>query len=74
MTKSVRTVIVAVVAMAVVYILTADSASAQCVMCRASLAGNSSFVKNLNIGVAVLLAPPVGMFCAFFFIAFRNRK
>lgn len=67
-------VLVVAIALAAVYLLTADSAFAQCVMCRASLAGNSSFVKNLNIGVAVLLVPPVGLFCAFFFIAFRNRK
>lgn len=69
----IRTAVVAI-ALAVVYLWLSDSTFAQCVMCRASLAGNSSFVRNLNIGVVVLLAPPVGLFCAFFFIAFRNRK
>ena len=69
----IRTAFVAI-ALAAVCLVLADSAFAQCVMCRASLAGNSSFARNLNIGVLVLLAPPVGIFCAFFFIAFRNRK
>lgn len=43
-------------------------AAAQCAMCRASLAGsnNAHFIRNLNIGVVVLLAPPVAMFCAIF--------
>ena len=52
----------------------ADPTFAQCVMCRASLAGNSSFARNLNIGVLVLLVPPVSVFCAIFFLAFRRRK
>jgi hypothetical protein len=28
----------------------------------------------LNIGTIVLLVPPVSIFCAIFFLAFRNRK
>jgi len=51
-----------------------ESALAQCVMCRASLSGNSSFVRHLNIGTLVLLVPPVSIFCAIFFLAFRHRK
>jgi hypothetical protein len=51
-----------------------DSALAQCVMCRASLGANGNFVRNLNIGVVVLLVPPVSIFCAIFLIAFRHRK
>jgi len=47
---------------------------AQCVMCRASLGNNSSFLRNFNIGVLVLLIPPVSMFCAIFIIAMRNRR
>jgi len=44
------------------------AAAAQCAMCRASLTGsnNAHFIKNLNIGVLVLLTPPVAMFCAAF--------
>ena len=49
---------------------------AQCAMCRASLAGsnNSRFVKNLNIGVLVLLVPPVVMFCSMFIVLRRHSK
>lgn len=55
-------------------LLWTDSTFAQCVMCRASLGGNSSFVRNLNIGVLVLLVPPVSIFCTIFILAFRHRK
>jgi hypothetical protein len=50
------------------------SAMGQCVMCRASIGSNSIFARNLNIGVLVLLVPPVAMFCTIFVLAFRHRK
>ena len=59
---------------AVLGVLVPASAAAQCVMCRASLSGNSAFVRNLNIGVLVLLVPPVSIFCAIFILAIRHRK
>lgn len=55
-------------------LLMADSTFAQCVMCRASLGANSTFMRNFNIGVLVLLVPPVSIFCTIFVIAFRHRK
>lgn len=55
-------------------LLFADSTLAQCVMCRASLGQNSSFIRNFNIGVLVLLVPPVSIFCTIFVIAIRHRK
>jgi len=58
----------------VAVLLMADSTFAQCVMCRASLGANSSFIRNLNIGVLVLLVPPVSIFCTIFIIAFRHRR
>ncbi len=61
-------------AIVLVCLLMADPVAAQCVMCRASLAGNGAFARNLNLGVLVLLVPPVSIFCAVFFIAFRHRK
>jgi len=50
-------------------------AETQCVMCRASLAGasNGKFIRNFNIGVLVLLVPPVSIFCSIFFILRRHR-
>jgi len=55
-------------------VLCSDSSFAQCVMCRASLGSNGSFIRNFNIGVLVLLIPPVSIFCAIFVIAIRHRK
>jgi hypothetical protein len=49
-----------------------DSALAQCAMCRASVA--QAFARNLNLAILVLFVPPVTMFLAIFFVAFRNRK
>ncbi len=54
--------------------LWSQSAMAQCAMCRASLSTNSTFVKYLNIGVMVLLVPPVSIFCTIFLLAFLKRK
>lgn len=55
-------------------VLCAESAFAQCVMCRASLGSNSAFIRNFNIGILVLLVPPVSIFCTIFVIAIRHRK
>ena len=63
-----------VLAMASVCALLSESTLGQCVMCRASLSGNSNFVRYLNIGTLVLLVPPVSIFCAIFFLAYRHRK
>jgi hypothetical protein len=52
----------------------AEPAFAQCVMCRASLGNNSSFIRSFNIGVLVLLVPPVSLFCTIFVIAIRYRR
>lgn len=52
----------------------ATPAFAQCAMCRASLGSNSTFIKNFNIGVLVLLVPPVAMFCTIFVVAIRHRR
>ena len=55
-------------------VLWSDSALAQCAMCKASIGGNKNFVRNLNIGVLVLLVPPVSIFCTIFVLAIRHRK
>jgi hypothetical protein len=63
-----------VLAIALVCVWLSEPALAQCVMCRASLSGNSNFARHLNIGTLVLLVPPVSIFCAIFLLAFRHRK
>ena len=72
--NQVMRLIVIALAIAAVCAVFSEPALGQCVMCRASLSGNSSFVRNLNIGVLVLLVPPVTIFCTIFFLAFRHRK
>ena len=58
-----------------VLLLFAGSAFAQCSMCRASLAGSNNpfFIRNFNIGVLVLLLPPVTIFCSIFVVLKRYR-
>lgn len=46
--------------------------AAQCALCRSSVP--QALAKNLNIAVIVLLVPPVTIFSAIFYIAFKNRK
>jgi hypothetical protein len=52
-------------------IFTGDAA-AQCAMCRSSV--SQALARNFSIAVIVLLAPPVTIFSAIFYIAFKNRK
>jgi hypothetical protein len=71
--RAIRILTIAVL-VATCTLLLSESTFAQCAMCRASLGSNSSFIRNFNIGVLVLLVPPVSIFCAIFIIAFRHRK
>lgn len=72
--KSIMGTIATAVVVAVLVAVSSESVLGQCVMCRASIGGNSAFVRNLNIGVLVLLVPPVSIFCTIFVLAFRQRK
>ena len=56
-------------------LLLSTTAFGQCSMCRASLAGsnNAFFIRNFNIGVLVLLVPPVTIFCSIF-VALKRYK
>lgn len=69
-----RALVFVVLAVAVV-LLANTYAEAQCSMCRASLTSvtNSRFIRNFNIGVLVLLVPPVSIFCSIF-IVLRKYK
>ena len=64
---------IALVAAAV--LLFAVPADAQCSMCRAALNGsnNARFMRGLNIGVLVLLIPPVTIFCSIFVLLRKYR-
>ena len=65
-----RRILVLMVFAAAVVLLANTYADAQCSMCRASLTSvtNSRFIRNFNIGVLVLLIPPVSIFCSIFIV------
>lgn len=68
--------VLALVVVAVAVVLLANVyADAQCSMCRAALTSttNARFIRNFNIGVLVLLTPPVAIFCSIF-IVLRKYK
>ena len=69
-----RTLVLILVAAAFV-LLASTYADAQCSMCRAGLsnAANSRFIRNFNIGVLVLLVPPVTIFCSIFIVLRKYR-
>ena len=75
MNSSWRRVLVLVVFAVAVVLLANTYADAQCSMCRASLTSvtNSRFIRNFNIGVLVLLIPPVSIFCSIF-VVLRKYK
>jgi hypothetical protein len=59
-----------------VVLMLGTSALGQCSMCRAALAGsnNAFFIRNFNIGVLVLLLPPVTIFCSIFVVLKRYKS
>jgi len=70
-----RVLVLVVLAVAVV-LLANGYADAQCSMCRTALtsASNSRFIRNFNIGVLVLLTPPVAIFCSIFIVLRKYRS
>ena len=47
----------------------------QCAMCKtgAEAGGEASLAQGLSWGILVLLVPPVLIFCAFFWLAYKSR-
>ena len=64
-----------VLAAGVMLLFTGVDVEAQCSMCRASLtnSANARLVRGLNLGVLVLLVPPVTIFCSIFIVLRRYR-
>ena len=69
-----RALLLIILAIGIVLLASGD-AEAQCSMCRAALTGstNSRFIRGLNLGVLVLLVPPVTIFCSIFVLLRRYR-
>ena len=76
MNMSWRRALVLVCMAAAVLLLAHTYAEAQCSMCRASLTSvtNAKFIRNFNIGVLVLLVPPVSIFCTIFVVLRKYRS
>lgn len=76
MRVSLKRLVLLSVAAAITLLLVASPSAAQCSMCRAALAGsnNAFFIRNFNIGVLVLLVPPVTMFCSIFVVLKRYHR
>ena len=72
--KPITRLVLALVPALLLLLLLEGTGLAQCAMCRASLAGsnNAFFIRNFNIGVLVLLTPPVAIFCSIFIILKRH--
>jgi len=72
--KLITRLVLSLVAAVLLILLLEGTGLAQCAMCRASLAGsnNAFFIRNFNIGVLVLLTPPVAIFCSIFIILKRH--
>ena len=71
-----RRVLVFVFVACAIVLLANTYADAQCSMCRTALtsATNSRFIRNFNIGVLVLLTPPVAIFCSIFVVLRKYRS
>jgi hypothetical protein len=60
---------------AAVVLLLAVPADAQCAMCKAALSGSGDtrFIHYFNIGVLVMLLPPVSIFVTIFILLRKYR-
>ncbi|MFN2533079.1 MAG: hypothetical protein ABR555_17480 [Pyrinomonadaceae bacterium] len=74
LSEKLRVTVLITFAVALLLVLTSP-ALGQCAMCKAVLSSsNAKFIKNFNIGVLVLLAPPVSIFCAIFVVLKRHAR
>ncbi len=70
--KTTKALLTALAAFAAAHVSAAD-VLAQCPLCRAGLE-QAGYAKALNLGIVVLLVPPVAIFCAIFAAAYRKSK
>lgn len=70
-----RWLLFVVIAAGILLLFTSVDVEAQCSMCRAALTStaNSRLVRAINMGVLVLMIPPVTIFCSIFILLRRHR-
>lgn len=54
--------------------LSPAGALAQCPMCRTAMDHGGAAARTLNVGIVVLLIPPVAIFCSIFAVAYKKVK
>lgn len=56
-------------------LLAATEAFAQCPLCKAAVQNAGlKMARALNLGIIILLIPPVTIFCSIFVVAFKRRR
>ena len=73
--RGMRWLLFVVIAAGIMLLFTSVDVEAQCSMCRAALTStaNSRLVRAINMGVLVLMIPPVTIFCSIFILLRRHR-
>ncbi|HEV8483698.1 MAG TPA: hypothetical protein VGV87_09130 [Blastocatellia bacterium] len=69
--------IVATIAIVASLAIWCEPALAQCAMCKEALANSAeaaASARQFNLGILVLLAPPVAMFAGIFVMVYRSGK
>ena len=62
-------------ALALLALAALQPALAQCPMCRTAMEhGGAAAARTLNVGIVVLLLPPVAIFCSIFAVAYKKLK
>jgi hypothetical protein len=73
--NSIAAAVSVLAALLLLVVLSPEAALAQCPMCKLSAASSGAeAAKSLNLGILVLLVPPVTIFCSIFVIAIKHRK
>ncbi len=73
--RSASAALFAALVFAAAFIFSAGEALAQCALCRTGLkdAGEAT-ARTMNLGIIILLIPPVAIFCTIFAVAYRRGQ
>ncbi|MDA2934576.1 hypothetical protein MYX82_09570, partial [Acidobacteria bacterium AH-259-D05] len=73
--KQARNSLVLLLYCSIVLLFSSPALAQGCAMCRTALAGQvESAVQAINLGILVLLVPPIALMSTIVFIAFRHDK
>ncbi len=73
--RGARAALLAALVFAAAHLFAAGGALAQCALCRTALkdAGEAT-ARTMNLGIIILLIPPVAIFCTIFAVAYRKGR